>query len=278
MKLSNIIKIAGLSLASALVVAALAGCSAQGGDAASKTIKVGASPSPHAGILEAAKPALEKEGYKLDVVEYNDYVIPNEALSNGEIDANFFQHLPYLENYNSEKGTDLVSVGTVHFEPLKIFAGKSNDLKNVAKGAKISIPADATNGGRALLLLQDQGLIKLKDGAGLTATKNDIVENPYNLDIIEADAASLPRTLEDVDFAVINGNFAISAGLDKSKVLASETEDSAAAKTYANLVAVKAQNKDSEKAQALIKALQSDAVRDYIKTTYGEEVIPVFNA
>ena len=278
MKLSNIIKIASLSLASALVVAALAGCSAQGGDAASKTIKVGASPSPHAGILEAAKPALEKEGYKLDVVEYNDYVIPNEALSNGEIDANFFQHLPYLDNYNSEKGTDLVSVGTVHFEPLKIFAGKSSDLKNVAKGAKISIPADATNGGRALLLLQDQGLIKLKDGAGLTATKNDIVENPYNLDIIEADAASLPRTLEDVDFAVINGNFAISAGLDKSKVLASETEDSAAAKTYANLVAVKAQNKDSEKAQALIKALQSDAVRDYIKTTYGEEVIPVFNA
>lgn len=278
MKLSNIIKIASLSLASALVVAALAGCSATGGDAASKTIKVGASPSPHAGILAAAKPALEKEGYKLEVVEYNDYVIPNEALSNGEIDANFFQHLPYLENYNSEKGTDLVGVGTVHFEPLKIFAGKSNDLKNVANGAKISIPADATNGGRALLLLQDQGLIKLKDGAGLTATKNDIVENPYNLDIIEADAASLPRTLEDVDFAVINGNFAISAGLDKSKVLASETEDSAAAKTYANLVAVKVQNKDSEKAQALIKALQSDAVRDYIKTTYGEEVIPVFNA
>ena len=275
MKLSNIIKVTVAASLSLFILAAFTAC---GSEDASKdnVIRVGASPSPHAEILKAAESELEKEGYALEIKEFSDYVQPNVALSAGEIDANYFQHLPYLEDYNKEKGTDLVSAGNIHFEPLTIFAGKSNDLKNVPENAKIAVPSDTTNEARALLLLEDQGLLKLKEGVGLTATKNDIVENPKNIDIVEAEAASLPRTLDDVDFAVINGNFALAAGLDKEKALVGESVDSDAFKKYGNIIAVQSENKDSAKTQALIKALQSDEVRDFIKTKYGEEVIPEF--
>lgn len=232
-------------------------------------ITVGASPSPHAEILKAA-------GYELKVVEYNDYVQPNVALSEGDLDANYFQHKPYLDNYNQENGTDLVSAAAIHFEPMGIYAGKSSDIKNVPDGAKIAVPSDATNEARALLLLQDQGVLKLKDGAGLEATKNDIAENPHNVEFVEVEAASVPRTLQDADFGVINGNYALSAGLDTTATLASEGADSEAAKTYANIVAVRKGEDQTDKTKALVKALTSDTAKKFIEDTYKGSVIPVF--
>ena len=214
--LAGIAAVAGLALA-------LTACGGNSGSAATtaaasgsadNVITVGASPSPHAEILNAVADELKSEGYELKVVEYNDYVQPNVALANGDLDANYFQHLPYLENYNQENGTDLVSAGAIHFEPMGLYAGKSSDIKNVPDGAKIAVPSDATNEARALLLLQDQGVIKLKDGAGLEATANDIEENPHNIQLVEVEAAAVPRSLDDCDFAVINGNYALSAGLD----------------------------------------------------------------
>ena len=237
---------------------------------------MGASPSPHAEILNAVADELKSEGYELKVVEYNDYVQPNVALDAGDLDANYFQHLPYLENYNDENGTDLVSAGAIHFEPMGLYAGKSSDINNVPDGAKIAVPSDATNEARALLLLQDQGVIKLKDGVGLEATANDIEENPHNIQLVEVEAAAVPRSLEDSDFAVINGNYALSAGLDTSTTLASESADSEAAQTYANIVAVRKGDENSEKTQALIKALTSDTARKFIEEQYKGSVIPVF--
>ncbi len=275
----TIAAVCGLSLVAAL---AFVGCGSN--DAASeqasrddKVIKVGASPAPHADILKAIEPILKKEGYTLEIKEFTDYVQPNVALSSGELDANYFQHLPYLKDYNEKNGTDLVSAGSVHFEPLTIFAGKSQDLTKVADGAKIAVPSDTTNEARALLLLQAEGLLTLKDGAGLEATKQDIVDNPLHLDIIEAEAASLPRTLEDVDFAVINGNYALSAGLDADKALVSESVESKAAKEFSNIIAVRPADAQSEKTKALLAALQSDEVRNFITTTYGKQVVPSFN-
>ena len=244
--------------------------------ASDNVITVGASPSPHAEILEAIKPELEAQGYELKVVEYSDYVQPNVALSEGDLDANYFQHLPYLENYNTENGTDLASAGAIHFEPMGLYAGKSSDITNVPDGAKIAVPSDATNEARALLLLQDQGVIKLTDGVGLEATANDIVENPRNVELVEVEAAAVPRSLQDADFGVINGNYALSAGLDTSATLASEGADSEAAQTYANIVAVRNGDEDSEKTQALLKALTSDTARKFIEDTYKGSVIPVF--
>ena len=223
---------------------------------ADNVITVGASPSPHAEILNAVADELKAEGYELKVVEYNDYVQPNVALSEGDLDANYFQHLPYLENYNEENGTDLVSASAIHFEPMGLYAGKSSDIKNVPDGAKIAVPSDATNEARALLLLQDQGVIKLKDGVGLEATANDIEENPHNIELVEVEAAAVPRSLQDADFAVINGNYALSAGLDTSATLASEDASSEAAQTYANIVAVRKGEENSDKTQALIKAIE----------------------
>ena len=244
--------------------------------ASEKTITVGASPSPHAEILNAVKDELKNEGYELKVVEYNDYVQPNVALSDGDLDANYFQHAPYLENYNQENGTDLVSAYAVHFEPMGIYAGKSSDIKNVPDGAKIAVPSDATNEARALLLLQEQGVITLKSGAGLEATTNDIESNPHNVQFVEVEAASVARSLQDVDFAVINGNYALSAGLDTTATLASESTDSEAAQTYANIVAVRKGDENSEKTQALIKALTSATSKSFIESEYKGSVVPVF--
>ena len=277
--LAGIVAAAGLALAltacggnSGAATTAAASSSA----ASDNVITVGASPSPHAEILEAIKPELEAQGYELKVVEYSDYVQPNVALSEGDLDANYFQHLPYLENYNTENGTDLASAGAIHFEPMGLYAGKSSDITNVPDGAKIAVPSDATNEARALLLLQDQGVIKLADGVGLEATANDIVENPHNIELVEVEAAAVPRSLQDVDFGVINGNYALSAGLDTSATLASEGADSEAAQTYANIIAVRSGDENSEKTQALLKALTSDTARKFIENTYKGSVIPVF--
>lgn len=277
--LAGIVAAAGLALALTACggnSGAATTAAASSGAASDNVITVGASPSPHAEILEAIKPELEAQGYELKVVEYSDYVQPNVALSEGDLDANYFQHLPYLENYNTENGTDLASAGAIHFEPMGLYAGKSSDITNVPDGAKIAVPSDATNEARALLLLQDQGVIKLTDGVGLEATANDIVENPHNVELVEVEAAAVPRSLQDVDFGVINGNYALSAGLDTSATLASEGADSEAAQTYANIVAVRNGDEDSEKTQALLKALTSDTARKFIEDTYKGSVIPVF--
>lgn len=241
-----------------------------------KTIKVGASPTPHAEILAEAKNILEKEGYTLEIVEYNDYVLPNTALDSGELDANFFQHKPYLDDFNKENGTNMVSAGSTHFEPFGIYAGKTAAIADLAEGATVAVPNDATNEARALLLLEAQGLIKLKEDAGLSATKIDIVENPLNLNIEEIEAAQIARALPDVDLAAINGNYAIQGGLSVSDALAVEGSDSLAANTYANIVAVNSGDENSEKIQALVKALQSDEVRKFIEEKYSGAVVPTF--
>lgn len=241
-----------------------------------KTITIGASPSPHAEMLENLKDEFKKDGYTLKIVEYNDYIQPNVALTSGDLDANFFQHKPYLDDYNKENNTDIVSAGAIHFEPMGLYAGKSSDIKNVPDGAKIAVPSDATNEARALLLLQDQGVIKLKEGAGLKATKNDIADNPHHIEFLETEAASVPRSLDDSDFAIINGNFALSAKLDTSHTLASEGTSSEAAKTYANIVAVRKDSANSDMTKEIIKVLTSDASKKFIDEQYKGAVIPVF--
>ena len=241
-----------------------------------KTITVGATPAPHAEILEAAREELNKEGYDLKIVEYNDYIQPNVALDTTELDANYFQHYPYLENFNKEHNTTLVSAGAIHYEPFGIYAGKTSSLDALADGAKISVPNDATNEARALLLLEANGLIKLKEGAGINATKQDIVENPKNLDIQEIEAAQVARTLKDVDVAVVNGNYAIEAGLKVSDALAIEDSKSLAATTYANIIAVREGDEKSDATLALIKALESDTVKKFIESKYNGAVVPMF--
>lgn len=257
-----------------------AGSSEAGSSAAEatgdKVITVGASPSPHAEILEAAKEALKAEGYELKVVEYTDYVQPNLALESKSLDANYFQHLPYLENFNKERGTKLVSAAAIHYEPFGIYAGKSKDLKNLPEGAKIAVPNDVTNEARALLLLADQGLITLKDNTDINATKQDIVENPHNIEIVEVEAAQVPRSLQDVDFGVVNGNFAIASGLNVADALATEAADSVAAKTYANIVVVREGDENSEKTQALVKALTTAEIKQFIENKYQGAVVPIF--
>ena len=241
------------------------------------TITVGATPSPHAEILEQVKPLLEEQGYTLVIQEFTDYVLPNTALSQGEIDANFFQHKPYLDNFNAENGTDLVSAATVHFEPLGIYAGKTTSLDQLPENAKIAVPNDTTNEARALLLLEQKGIITLKEGAGLQATKQDIAENPHNVEIVELAAEQIARSLPDVDLGVINGNYALS-GKVTEKLLpdSSESTDSEVAATYANILAVRPEEQDSPAIQALVDALHSDTVREYIETTYQGLVLPYF--
>ena len=276
MKGDNIMKkrfLAGLVTLS-LIATALTGCGSKNGD--DKVIKVGASPTPHAEILNIAKEELEAEGYTLEIVEYNDYVLPNTALESGELDANFFQHKPYLDDFNAENGTHIVDVAQIHFEPFGIYAGKTSDLANIPDGATVAVPNDTTNEARALLLLEAQGLIKLKADAGITATVADIEENPKNLDIKELEAAQITRSLQDVDIACINGNYAQEAGLNVSDALAVEASDSLAAQTYANIIAVKQGTENDAKIQALIKAVQSDKVKEYINSTYDGGVVPVY--
>jgi len=244
--------------------------------AGSKTLKVGASPSPHAEILAQAKDALSKAGYDLQVVEYNDYVQPNVALQSGELDANYFQHLPYLENFNKENGTKLASAAAIHYEPFGIYAGKTKAIADLKDGAKIAVPNDTTNEARALLLLADQGLIKVKDPTNINTTKNDVTDNPKKLDIVEIEAAQLPRSLPDVDLAVINGNFAIQAGLKVSDALATEKSTSVAATTYANIIAVRDGDQQSDNIKALVKALTSDDIKKFINDKYAGAVVPIF--
>ena len=251
----------------------LAACGPKNED---KTIKVGATPAPHAEILEVIKDALAEEGWTLEIVEFNDYVLPNQSLEDGELDANYFQHVLYLNQFNEEYGTHLVNAGGIHYEPFGIYAGKTASLDALADGAKIGVPNDATNEARALLLLEQEGLIKLKEGVGLEATKDDIVENPRGFEIVEIEAKLLPATLPDLDIAVINGNYAIDAGLKVSEALAIEAADGTATEYYQNVIAVKEGNENSEKIQALLKALRSDAVKEYIQKTYNGAVVPLF--
>ena len=272
-------KILALLLAALLALGATA-CGGGGdtdGDTETLTIKVGASPAPHAEILEKAKEILAEDGITLEITEFQDYVLPNEAVSNGELDANYFQHLPYLEQYNEENGTDLVSVAKIHYEPYGIYAGKTATLKELQDGATVAVPNDATNEARALLLLEQEGLITLKEGVGISATALDIVDNPKNLEIVELEAALIPRSLQDVDIAVINGNYAIEAGLNASKdALATEAADSVGADTFANIICVKAGNEENEGVKALVEVLTSDEIKAFINDTYEGAVVPVF--
>lgn len=266
-------KFLSVLLASSLLVLSLAGCNKSPSE--SKTITVGASATPHAEILKVVKPILEKEGYTLNVKVYDDYVLPNTATEDGELDANYFQHKPYLDSFNKKNNTHLVSVGAVHYEPYGIYAGTASSLTNVPDGSKISVPNDPSNEARALQLLAAQKLITIRDGAGLSATKNDISANPHHYDIVEMDAAVIPKSRDSVALSVINGNYAIGAGLKVSQALATEDKDSEAAKTYANIVAVKKGNEEKPAIQALIKALQSQEVKNYIAKTYDGAVVAI---
>lgn len=238
------------------------------------TIKVGSGVTPHAEILAEIKDDLAAAGWELEIIEYNDYVIPNTALEAGELDANYFQHLPYLDNFNAEKGTHLVGAIAVHFEPMAIYAGKTASFEEVKDGATIAVPNDTTNEARALLLLEAQGLIKLKEGAGITATILDIEENPHNLQIKELEAAQVPMAIGDVDFAVINGNYAIGAGL--TEYLALESTDSLAAELYANYIVVREGEENSDKTNALRDAILTEEIKEFINSKYNGAVLPVF--
>ena len=239
------------------------------------TITVAASPTPHAEILEQAKPILQAMGWTLEVKEFQDYVQPNNVVESGEFDANYFQHIPYLENFNEEQGTHLVNAGGINYEPFGIYPGTKSSLDDIAEGDTIAVPNDTTNEARALLLLQDNGILKLKDGAGLTATVLDSEENPYNVEILELEAAQVPRVKDEVAYVVLNGNYALDAGFSVAKdSLAYEKSDSDAAKTYVNVIAVKEGNENSEKILALVGVLKSDAIRQYINDTYDGAVVP----
>ena len=239
------------------------------------TITVAASATPHAEILAAAKPILAEQGWDLEVTEFDDYVLPNEVVESGEMDANYFQHVPYLDSFNEEKGTHLVEVGKIHYEPFGIYPGTKASLDEIADGDTIAVPNDTTNEARALLLLQDNGIITLKDGAGLTATVNDIAENPHNVKIEELAAESVARVADEVAYVVLNGNYALQAGFSVSKdSLAYEKSDSEAAKTYVNVVVVKEGNEDNEGVKALVDVLKSDEIKNFINEKYDGAVIP----
>ena len=271
-------KTLSLILALVLVVALLAGCGS-GKKAEATKIRVAASPTPHAEILAVAKELLAKDGIELEIVEYTDYVQPNLVVESGELDANYFQHTPYLNTFNAENGTHIVSAGLVHYEPFGIYAGKTASLDALPDGAEIIIPNDGSNETRALLLLQQEGLITLADGidAASNATIHDIADNPKNLKITELEAAQLTKSLQDVDLAVINGNYALDAGLNAgSDALAIEDASGDAAQYYANLLGVKEGRENDPAIQALIKALQSPEVKDFINEHYEGAVVPIF--
>lgn len=239
-----------------------------------ETITVAASATPHAEILEAAKPILEENGYDLQVTVFDDYVQPNLVVESGEFDANYFQHVPYLDSFNEEQGTHLVDAGDIHYEPFGIYPGTKSSLDEIAEGDSIALPNDTTNEARALLLLQDNGLLTLKEGTGLTATVNDIVENPYQLNFVELEAAQVARVVDEVAFVVLNGNYALEAGYSVAKdSIAFESSDSVAAKTYVNIVAVKEGNENEQKIQALVAVLRSEAIQQFIADTYDGAVI-----
>lgn len=281
--MNNTKKIIALAAAAALTLS-LAACSGNNSsstadnsssDASSTVIRVGASPSPHAEILEFAKDQLAAKGYELVIVEFTDYVMPNVALYEGDLDANFFQHTPYLNNYNEQNGTDLVSACKVHFEPMGLYSETLTSVSDVAEGSKVGVPNDPTNEARALNLLEAQGLIKLREGAGLNATPLDIEENPLNLEFVELEAAQLPRNLSEFAIAAINGNYAIEAGI-LDKVIVNEAADSESAQEYANILAVQSGELETDKTKALVEALTSDETREFINTQYEDQFIPVF--
>ena len=265
-------KIIAIVLALTLALS-LAAC---GGSADSKTIKVGTAPGPHAEIMEAVADLVAAEGYTLEVVEFSDYVLPNTALDEGEIDANYFQHITYMNSFNAEHNLKMVSAAGIHYEPFGLYAGKTASIDALADGAQIAVPNDPSNEARALQLLQQEGLITLKEGVGLDATKDDIIENPKNLDIVELEAQLLPTTLQDVDMAVINGNYAIDAGLKVSDAVAVEAADGVAAEAYVNVLTVKEGKENDEGIKALIKALKSEKVKAFIEETYDGAVVPLF--
>jgi len=214
------------------------------------------------------------EGWDLEIVEFTDYVQPNEVVESGDVDANYFQHVNYLNSYNEEKGTHLAIAGKIHYEPLGLYPGKQSDLDAITDGAEIAVPNDTTNCARALLLLEAEGLIKLDPEAGITATENDIIENPHNIKIVPLAAEQVARTLEDVDFGVINGNYAMEAGLTSADAVALESADSEAIQQYVNVVAVKEGNENNEGVQALVKILKSDEIKDFINENYKGSVVP----
>ena len=238
-------------------------------------ITIAASPTPHAEILEKAKPILLEQGYDLEIKIFDDYVLPMTVVDSGELDANYAVHVPYLESFNAEQGTHLANAGGIHYEPFGIYPGKKKDLSEIAKGDTIAVPNDTTNEARALLRLQDNGIIKLKDGAGLTATVNDIVDNPNNIKIEELEAAQVARVRGEVAYVVLNGNYALEAGLSVGKdSIAYEKSDSEAAKTYVNIIAVKEGHENDEAIKALVNVLQSQEITDYINETYDGAVVP----
>lgn len=276
-------KITAVLVAAGLTAVLAAGCGSSDttpektteAAAGDKVITVGATPTPHAEILNEVVDDMAEMGYELNVVVYNDYVQPNVALDAGDLDANYFQHKPYLDNYNKENGTNLVSAFPVHYEPMRIYAGKTASLEELKEGATVAVPNDATNEARALLLLEQEGIIKLNADAGVDATILDIAENPLNLQFIELEAAQAAKSSQDVDIIVVNSNYALEEGI-MDKALAMEAEDSLAAETYSNDVVVRAGEEDSEKIQALKKALLTEEVKEFINTSYEGVVLPVF--
>ena len=240
---------------------------------AAETLKVGATPVPHADILNVVQPMLAKQGVDLKIVEFSDYVQPNLALSDKDLDANFFQHLPYLETFAKDRGLKLISAGSVHIEPMGVYSKKVKNLADLKKRASVGIPNDPTNGGRALQVLASNGLIKMKEGVGVNGTPLDIVDNPKNIRIVEVEAATLPRALDDLDAAVINSNFALGANLNPSKdAIAIESKDS----PYANVIAERAGDEKRPAIEALMKSLHSPEVKKFIEDKYNGAVVPAF--
>ena len=259
-------------LAATLGIASLTGCGS--GKADNKTIKIAASPVPHAEILGKAAELLKDKGYTLEIVEFDDYVQPNLVVESGEFDANYMQHVPYLNSFNEEQGTHLVDAGDIHYEPFGIYPGLKTSLSDVAEGDRIAIPNDTTNEARALLLLQDNGLLKLTEGVGLTATVNDIVENPHNIEFVELEAAQVARVVKEVEYVVLNGNYALEAGYSVGKdSIAYESSDSVAAKTYVNIIAVKEGRENDEAIKALVEVLRSDDIKKFIADKYDGAVV-----
>ena len=274
---SAIKKIISAGLIAAICVFA-AGCGSSNdskGDQAKKEIKVGVTAGPHAEIMDEVAKEAAKQGITIKVVEFNDYVQPNEVVESGDFDANYFQHIPYLDQFNEEKGTHLVNAGGIHYEPFGIYPGTKDSLDDLEDGDSIAVPNDTTNEARALLLLQDNGIITLKDGAGLNATVKDIAENPHNVEIVELEAAQVARVTGETAYVVLNGNYALEAGFSVGKdALAYEKSDSEAAKTYVNVIAVKEGNENSDKIKALVDVLKSDEIKDFINEKYDGAVIP----
>ena len=267
-------KLLTVLLTGALALTALTGCG-KDGSKEDKTIKIAASATPHAEILEQAKPILKEKGYDLEITVFDDYVQPMTVVESGEFDGNYMAHIPYVDTFNEEQETHIVNAGGIHYEPFGIYPGTKSNLADIADGDVIAVPNDTTNEARALLLLEANGLLKLKEGAGLTATINDIEENPYNIKFQELEAAQVARVREEVAFVVLNGNYALEAGLSVGKdSIAFETSDSEAAKTYVNIIGVKEGSENDEGIKTLVEVLKSDDIVNYINETYDGAVVP----